>query len=80
VLLIQRNLAGNDTSKLLEVSFQIFGFYALVDIFDKDVLLLQLWKIDSGEILAVGESTAGLVLKVEVAKVLLDSFELISVV
>ena len=80
MLLIQRNLAGNDTSKLLKVFFQILGFYGLVDIFDKDVLLLQLWKIDSGEILAVGESTAGLVLKVEVAKVLLDSFELISVV
>jgi hypothetical protein len=80
VLLIQRNLAGNDTSKLLKVFFQILGFYGLVDIFDKDVLLLQLWKIDSGKILAVGESTAGLVLKVEVAEVLLDSFELVSVV
>ncbi len=80
MFLIKRHLAGNNVSKLLEIFFQVLGFHLLVNISDKNVLLLQLGKIDSEHVFAVGESTAGLVLKVEVAEVLLDSFELVSVV
>jgi hypothetical protein len=80
VLLIKRHLAGDDTSKLLEIFLQVIGFHGLVDLSDKDVLLLQLGKIDSEQVLAVGESTTGLRLELEVAEVLLDSFELVSVV
>lgn len=58
MLFIERNLAGDDASELLEVIFQVFGLHALVNLSDKDILLLQPRKIDSKQILAVGERTA----------------------
>jgi hypothetical protein len=80
VLFIERNLAGDDASELLEVILQVFGFHFLVNLSDKDILLLQLWKIDSKQVRAVRERTALFRLEVEVAEVLFDSFKLVWVV
>lgn len=58
MLFIERYLAGDDASELLEVIFQVFGLHVLANLSDKNILLLQLRKIDSKQVLAVGECTA----------------------
>ena len=80
VLFIERNLAGDDASELLEVILQVFRLHVLVNLSDKDILFLQLWKIDSKQVRAVGERTALFRLEEEVAEVLFDSFKLVWVV
>jgi hypothetical protein len=80
VLFIERNLAGDYASELLEVILQVFGLHVLVNLSDKDILFLQLWKIDSKQVRAVGERTALFRLEEEVAEVLFDSFKLVWVV
>jgi len=80
VLLVEGYFARDYTSEIFERIFQIIRLEGLVNLSDEHVLLLELGKINSKEILAVRESAAGLSLKGEVAEILLDFFELIGVV
>jgi hypothetical protein len=58
VLLVERNFAGDDASKSLEVIFQSFGTHSFINLSDEDILLLQLRKIDSKQVLTIGQRTA----------------------
>jgi hypothetical protein len=58
VLFVERNFAGDDASKSLEVIFQVFGPHTFINLSDEDILLLQLRKIDSKQVLAIGQRTA----------------------
>jgi hypothetical protein len=58
VLLVERNFAGDDASKSLEVIFQGFGAHSFINLSDEDILLLQLRKIDSKQVLTIGQRTA----------------------